>query len=280
MNISKIGIVGAGQMGAGIAQVAATSGFLCTVTDIRNDMLQGGKQKVSQSLQKLEAKGVVKNHKEIEERIAWHADMEKLKQCDLVIEAVVENEQVKKELFRNLDSIINQDAIIATNTSSISITRLAHATTRPGQFIGMHFMNPVPLMKLVEIISGHHTSQETVATIKAVAERMGKVSTLAKDYPGFIANRILMPLINEAFYALMEGVAEAEDIDTTMKLGCNFPMGPLALADLIGLDTCLSIVEVMHRGLGDDKYRPCPLLKRYVDAGLLGRKTGVGVFSY
>jgi len=280
MDVKRIGVVGAGQMGAGIAQVSAASGYSCIVTDIRSDALVLGAKAVERSLAKLLAKGVIDNKSEILDRIQWHADMERLRQCDLVIEAVVENEGIKKEVLRALDSLLKEEAIIATNTSSISITRLANATSRPEQFIGMHFMNPVPLMNLVEIIRGHHTSDETLATIKTVAERMGKTSTTAHDYPGFIANRILMPMINEAFYALMENVAAASDIDLTMKLGCNMPMGPLALADMIGLDTCLAIIEVMHEGLGDDKYRPCPLLRKYVEAGLLGRKTSGGVYGY
>lgn len=279
MEIKKIGVVGAGQMGAGIAQVSAKAGYFCIVTDIRNDALIFGAKSVEKSLTKLAAKGLIDNKNEILDRIQWHADIERLRQCDLVIEAVVENENIKKDVLRTIDSLVMEEALIATNTSSISITRLADVTSRPKQFIGMHFMNPVPLMNLVEIIRGHHTSDETVFAIKSVVEKMGKVSTTAHDYPGFIANRILMPLINEAFYALMDGVASASDIDLTMKLGCNMPMGPLALADLIGLDTCLAIIEVMHTGLGD-KYRPCPLLRKYVDAGLFGKKTEAGVYTY
>jgi 3-hydroxybutyryl-CoA dehydrogenase len=280
MEIMKIGIVGAGQMGAGIAQVSAMAGISCIVTDVRNDALVAGAKSVEKSLTKLQSKGAVANVHDVLERIQWHADMDRLRQCDLVIEAVIENEQVKKEVLRTVDSLLKEEAIIATNTSSISITRLAQATGRPHKFIGMHFMNPVPLMALVEIIRGHHTADETVQAVRSIAEKMGKTSTLSHDYPGFIANRILMPMINEAFYALMENVACAKDIDTTMKLGCNQPMGPLALADLIGLDTCLAIIEVMHNGLGDDKYRPCPLLRKYVEAGLLGRKTNAGVYTY
>lgn len=280
MEITRIGIVGAGQMGSGIAQTAAMFGFSCMVTDIRNDALTLSAKNVEKNLSKLEAKGTISNKDQVLDRIHWHADMERLRQCDLVIEAVVENEGIKKEVLRAVDSSLKEEAIIATNTSSISITRLAYATSRPRKFIGMHFMNPVPLMNLVEIIRGHHTSDETVLTVKSVAEKMGKTSTTSHDYPGFIANRVLMPMINEAFFALMEGVASASDIDLTLKLGCNFPMGPLALADLIGLDTCLAIISVMHAGLGDDKYRPCPLLRKYVEAGLLGRKTKAGVYSY
>lgn len=280
MVIARIGVVGAGQMGSGIAQAVATAGYSCVVTDIRNDALTAGEKSVIRSLDKLEAKKIIKDKQQVLDKIKWHADMDRLSQCDLVIEAVVENESVKKEVLRGLESILKEEAIIASNTSSIPITRLAHATSRMDKFIGMHFMNPVPLMGLVEIIKGYYTSDETTEAVKSVIEKMNKKSTTSKDYPGFIANRILMPMINEAFYSLMNGVASAEDIDLTMKLGCNFPMGPLALADLIGLDTCLSIIEVMHQGFGEDKYRPCPLLKKYVEANLLGRKSGQGVYIY
>ncbi len=280
MNVMRIGVIGAGQMGAGIAQVSAAAGFLTTVTDTRNDALINGAKRVEKSLAKLETKSLISGKHEILQRISWHADLDRLRECDLVIEAVIENEQVKKEVLRSLDACLKEGAIIASNTSSISITRLAQATTRPERFMGMHFMNPVPLMKLVELIRGHHTSTDTVQAVSMVAEKMGKVCSVANDFPGFIANRILMPMINEAFFALMEGVTSAEDIDLTMKLGCNMPMGPLAVADLIGLDTCLAISEVIHRGIGDDKYRPCPLLRKYVEAGLWGRKTNQGVFSY
>jgi 3-hydroxybutyryl-CoA dehydrogenase len=280
MTIHKIGVVGAGQMGAGIAQVAAMAGYTCIVTDNRSDALESAMRSVQKSLSRLAAKGVIKDHNDILHRIQWHADIDRVSNCDVAIEAIVENEHIKTQVFRTLDAVLKEEAIIATNTSSISITRLAQATTRPHKFIGMHFMNPVPLMKLVEIIRGHHTNAETVEIITSVVHRMGKVPTLAADFPGFITNRVLAPMINEAFFALMEGVAKAEDIDTSMKLGCNFPMGPLTLADFIGLDTCLAIMEVMHKGLGEDKYRPCPLLRKYVEAGLLGRKSGQGVFSY
>lgn len=280
MEISRIGVVGAGQMGAGIAQVAASSGFSCIVIDNSQESLNKAVLSVEKSLSKLFSKGLIKNIQEVQERLIWHTDLEKIKNCDLVIEAVSEQESVKKNVFGLLDSILKKDAIIASNTSSISITKLASFTSRAPKFIGMHFMNPVPIMQLVEIILGHHTDQHTLSTISNLAEKMGKITTVAKDYPGFIANRILMPMINEAFFALMEGVASATDIDTTMKLGCNQPMGPLALADFIGLDTCLAILEVLHKGLGDDKYRPCVLLRNYVQAGLLGRKTHKGVFNY
>jgi 3-hydroxybutyryl-CoA dehydrogenase len=275
-----IGVVGAGQMGAGIAQVAATAGYLVVVSDVSAVALKKGAQAVEKSLAKLESKGLVHDVAGILSRIKWQEDLLCLSDCDLVIEAVVENERVKKDIFCSLDQILKPSAIIATNTSSISITRLASATKRPEKFIGMHFMNPVPLMNLVELIKGHHTSDDTVNTIKQVVEQLKKISVVAKDFPGFIANRVLMPMINEAFFALLEGVGTALDIDTTMKHGCNMPMGPLALADFIGLDTCLAIMEVLHQGLGDDKYRPCPLLKNYVAAGLLGKKSGAGVYTY
>lgn len=280
MEISKIGVVGAGQMGCGIAQVAASSGFSCVVIDNRSDILEKGAMQVDKSLTKLFTKNLIKNPQEIKERILWHCDIERLRNCDLVIEAVIEDEIIKKEVFHSLETILQENAIIASNTSSISITRLAQYTSRPNKFIGMHFMNPVALMQLVEIILGHHTDEDTIISITKVAQKMGKTTTIVNDYPGFAANRILMPMINEAFFALMEGVASAKDIDLTMKLGCNQPMGPLALADLIGLDTCLAILEVMHKGLGDSKYRPCPLLRKYVEARMLGRKTSEGVFKY
>jgi 3-hydroxybutyryl-CoA dehydrogenase len=280
MEIDKIGVIGAGLMGAGIAQVAACSGFSCVVVDTRSDNLAKSSAKVEKNLQKLETQSVIKGAGDIFDRIQWHPDLERLRNCQLVIEAVPEDENIKKEVFRSLDAILPEEAIIASNTSSISITRLAHFTARPQKFIGMHFMNPVPVMKLVEIIKGYKTSNDTVALVCQVAQKMGKTKTIVNDYPGFVANRVLMPMINEAFYALMEGVASAEDIDLTMKLGCNQPMGPLALADFIGLDTCLAIMDVLHKGLGDSKYRPCPKLRNYVEAGLLGRKTGHGVFLY
>lgn len=280
--IQTVGVVGAGQMGAGIAQVAAQSGLDVVVTDMSADANARGKAAIEKSLGRL-----VKKEKLTQAdadaalaRITWATELSAHKSCDIVIEAVVEREDVKKAVFTELDGIVADDAILASNTSSISITRIAAATKRPERFIGMHFMNPVPIMKLVEVIRGIATDDDTAASTYALAEKMGKVTTTSKDYPGFIANRILMPMINEAFYALMEGVGTAEDIDTTMKLGTNQPMGPLTLADFIGLDTCLAIMEVLHNGLGDAKYRPCPLLRNHVDAGWLGKKTGRGVYVY
>jgi 3-hydroxybutyryl-CoA dehydrogenase len=213
-------------------------------------------------------------------RITWDTDIKAHEKADLVVEAIVENEDIKKRVFEQLDTVVPKNGLLASNTSSISITRLAAATSRPERFIGMHFMNPVPVMKLVEIIRGIATSDETYEATRQLAEKMGKTCTTSRDFPGFLANRLLLPMINEAFYALYEGVGSAEDIDTTMKLGMNHPMGPLTLADFIGLDTCLAIMEVLHDGLADTKYRPCPLLRQYVDAGWYGKKSGRGVYTY
>lgn len=280
--ISAIGVVGAGQMGSGIAQVAAQAGYNVFVSDVSVDALKKGEATIAGSLSKFVEKGKLSSDdaSAIHRRVRWSDNLAGLNEAQLVIEAATENEALKQKIFANLDSQLGSSVILASNTSSISITRLAAVTKRPDRFIGMHFMNPVPLMKLVEIICGLSTSEETLATVRSVAEKMGKVTTRSADYPGFIANRILMPMINEAFFALMEGLAKAEDIDTTMQLGTNHPMGPLKLADFIGLDTCLAIMEVLHEGMGDDKYRPCPLLRQYVDAGLLGKKVGRGVYSY
>lgn len=282
MNVQTLGVVGAGQMGAGIAQVAAQAGLQVIVSDVAEAALEKGKASVASSLARLVKKGKLEERDAdtVLARMQWTLNLADHKAADFVIEAVSENESLKKKIFVELDGILPDDRILASNTSSISITRLAAATRRPERFIGMHFMNPVPLMALVELIRGIATSDETYAVTHALAEKMGKTTTVSRDYPGFIANRILMPMINEAFYALMEGVGSAEDIDTTMKLGTNQPMGPLVLADFIGLDTCLAIMEVLHGGLGDSKYRPCPLLRQYVDAGWLGRKTGRGVHLY
>lgn len=282
MDIKTVGVVGAGQMGSGIAQVAAQAGLNVVVTDVSEAALDKGRRSIESSLSRLVKKEKLTQAEADEAlgRVSWASSLSAHAKCDFVVEAVTENEELKRRIFKELDEAVPAGRIIASNTSSISITRLAAATQRPERFIGMHFMNPVPIMQLVEVIRGIATSDETYRETKALAEKMGKTTTVSRDYPGFLANRILMPMINEAFYALMEGVGSAEDIDTTMKLGTNQPMGPLTLADFIGLDTCLAIMEVLHGGLGDAKYRPCPLLRQHVDAGWLGRKTGRGVYKY
>jgi len=282
MGIRRIGIVGAGQMGAGIAQVAAQAGLQVVLTDVSDERLEVGRATIESSLKRL-----VKKQKQTEDeasealgRIRFSTELAEHGEDELVVEAVSEDEGLKKKIFADLDRICAGTAILATNTSSISITRLSTAASSAERFIGMHFMNPVPMMPLVEIIRGIATSDETYERVAELAARMGKTTTVAQDYPGFLVNRLMMPMINEAFFALMEGVGSAEDIDVSMKLGTNHPMGPLELADLIGLDTCLAIMEVLHRELGDGKYRPCPLLRKYAAAGWLGRKSGRGVFEY
>ncbi len=280
--IKQVGVIGAGQMGNGIAQVAAQSGFEVVMVDINQAAIDRGLATIEKSLARLLKKERISEDDKAATlaRLTTGLEMSALSECDIVIEAATENEDLKVKIFKQLDEVAKADAILATNTSSIPITRIAAATNRPHKVIGMHFMNPVPIMKLVEVITGLATDEATHQATNALAEAMGKTTVKAEDYPGFIVNRVLMPYINEAVYTLMEGVGTVEDIDTAMKLGTNVPMGPLTLADFIGLDTCLAIMEVLHNGMGDSKYRPCPLLRKYVDAGWLGRKSGRGFYDY
>ncbi len=277
----SVGIVGSGQMGSGIAQVLATHSIQVILYDLEDGALVKAKSGIERSLAKLIEKGKVSaNSSDILKKIQFTSNFDDLKSADLVIEAATENRETKKNIFKKLDALLKPSAVLASNTSSISITELAAVTKRPAQFIGIHFMNPVPLMKLVEVIRGQLTSEETLKGVTQLLTKIEKQKVEAKDFPGFIVNRILMPMINEAVFTLYEGVGTVADIDQGMKLGTNQPMGPLELADFIGLDTCLSIMEVLHEGLGDDKYRPCPLLRNYVAAGLLGRKVGRGFYQY
>ena len=282
MEIKTFGVIGAGQMGNGIAQVAAMSGLDVIMNDIKTEFVDGGMSAITKIL----GRGVEKGRMTEDEkntvlgRIRTSVDLKDMASANFVVEAATENESIKFQIFKDLDEICESDVILATNTSSIPIGRIAAQTTRQEKVIGMHFMNPVPIMKLVEVIRGIATSDETFQTTWELSEKFGKTPAQANDYPGFIANRILMPMINEAVYCVYHGVGTRESIDTVMKLGMNHPMGPLALADLIGLDTCLAIMETLYGGFKDSKYRPCPLLRKYVEAGWLGRKTGRGFYEY
>lgn len=282
-NIKKIGVVGAGQMGNGITQVAAACGYDVVMFDINNAALDKGLTTIAGSCDRLIKKGTMTEDakKALLGKVKATTAMADLKDCDFVVEAATENIDLKLKIFKELDQTVKAGSILASNTSSISITKIAAVTSRPDKVVGMHFMNPVPLMQLVEGIKGLQTSTETFALTKALSEKLGKIFVESvKDMPGFIVNRILMPMINEAVYTLHEGIASVESIDNAMKLGTNQPMGPLTLADFIGLDTCLAIMNVLHDGLGDSKYRPCPLLVKYVEAGWMGRKSGRGFYNY
>jgi 3-hydroxybutyryl-CoA dehydrogenase len=277
-----IGVVGAGTMGNGIAQVASRAGYDVVMRDVSEQFLQRGLQAIDKSLQRdVDKERLSENDKQqITNRIKTTTDLLALSEATFVIEAITEDENIKTSLFRELDQIVTAESILASNTSSISITKLAGATNRPDKVIGMHFMNPVPVMKLVEVIRGLATSNQTYERVKALSEKLGKTPLDCQDSPGFVSNRVLMPMINEAIFTLYEGIATRESIDGIMKLGMNHPMGPLTLADFIGLDVCLAILNVLYEGLGDPKYRPCPLLKKYVDAGWLGKKSGRGFYEY
>ena len=280
--LRRIGVIGAGQMGGGIAHVCALAGFKIVVTDISEEALQRGREAIDRNLSRQVSRGKIREEDKDAAlgRIHMGLDYALFGDCDMVIEAATEKEEIKREIFKKLTPVLTPEALIATNTSSISITRLAASTDRPGKFIGMHFMNPVPLMSLVELIRGIATDEETFALTRELALKLGKTPVAAEDFPAFIVNRILLPMVNEAVYTLYEGVGSVEAIDTAMKLGANHPMGPLELADFIGLDTCLSVMQVLYEGLADSKYRPCPLLVKYVEAGWLGRKTSRGFYDY
>ncbi|TGB01590.1 3-hydroxybutyryl-CoA dehydrogenase [Halobacillus salinus] len=282
MEIKQVMVIGAGQMGAGIAQVFAQAGLSVKLNDMKQEALDKGLAGIEKRLARAVEKGKMteEEQKEAFHRLSGTTNIEDASDCDLVIEAVVENMDVKEQVFKRLDEVTPAHAILATNTSSLPITEIAAVTNRPSQVIGMHFMNPVPVMKLVEVIRAIQTSDETYQAIEDMTKQLNKVPVEVNDFPGFVSNRILMPMINEAIYTVYEGVASPEDVDSVMKLGMNHPMGPLTLADFIGLDTCLYIMEVLHEGFGDSKYRPCPLLRQYVKAGWLGKKSGRGFYIY
>ncbi len=281
MKISTLGVIGSGSMGSGIAQVGAQAGYQVTLFDVSSVQLEKATAGIQKSLAKLEEKGKLKDPAAtVLKRLQCTIRLEDLKNSDFVIEAATENREIKFKLFADLDKMLPKHAVLTSNTSSISITEIARHTSRPGQVAGMHFMNPVPLMRLVEGIKGMATTDETFKIVREVAEAMGKTFIEAKDAPGFAVNRILMPMLNEAFFALQENLASPRDIDEAMKLGCGFPMGPFELADFVGLDVCLAVCEVLHRDLGDSKYRPAPLLRKYCEAGWYGKKAGRGVYVY
>ena len=282
INIDKVGVIGAGQMGAGVAQVAAQAGLTVYLNDIAEERVNEALATINGHLSRQIARGQLDEggRKAVLDRIHYAPTLDKLGDCDLIVEAASENEEVKRKIFTSLRSFLKPDAILASNTSSISITRLASVTASPERFIGMHFMNPVPRMQLVELIRGIATKDDTFEAAKAFVTRLGKTATMSEDFPAFIVNRILLPMINEAVYTLYEGVGSVDAIDTALRLGANHPMGPLELADFIGLDTCLAVMHVLYDGLADSKYRPCPLLVKYVEAGWLGQKTGRGFYDY
>ena len=282
MNIKKIGVIGSGQMGAGIAQICSIKGFEITILDINKEALESGRKRLEKNMARDVEKGrlAAMDQNEALARISWTTEYKSFSKSDFVIEAATEDEEIKKAILRELCPVLPEHTLIASNTSSISITRLAAQTDRPGQFCGMHFMNPVPRMQLVELIRGITTDEPAYQVVRELTEKLGKTAVNAEDFPAFIVNRILLPMINEAVYTLYEGVGSVAAIDTAMKLGTNHPMGPLELADFIGLDTCLAVMHVLHEGLADTKYRPCPLLVKYVEAGWLGKKTNRGFYDY